>query len=181
VSWYLGESSDPSTPVVSTANAKAHLRVSGTADDTYIASLVLAATLFVQRYTGRLIYSQSITEYVDGFPDAREMQLHVYPIESVTLSYRDTDDDLVVMDDDDYWAHINAKPAMLEAKSSWPSTENRRGAVEVEIFGGDSTTPGDIVHAIKIIVGHWYEQPDETAINIPAAARALLAQHRIFR
>lgn len=181
MNWSLSDPETPTTAVVSTANAKAHLRVTGTADDTYIASLVTAATMLAQRYTGRLLYSQVITEYHDGFPTTRDLQLHVYPVDEVTVRYRNSADVLTTMDSDDYWTHLYNRPAVIEAKSTWPTTENRMGAVELEISGGDSTAPADVVHAIKIMVGLWYDQPEETGINIPPAAKLLLAQHRIFR
>lgn len=181
MSWSLGQPSAPGSPVVSTADAKAHLRVVGSADDDYIATLVLAATYYVQQYTGRLVYSQTITEYADAFPSVAEMPLHCYPITSLVLKYYDSTDTLTTLSASEYWAHTTKKPCTVETKSAWPSTENRAAAVRVEITGGDSTPLADIKHAIKIIVGHWYEQPDETSINVPAAAKALLLQHRLFR
>ena len=130
MTWSLSDPETPSTAIVSTANAKAHLRVTGTADDTYIAALVTAATMLAQRYTGRLLYSQTITEYHDSFPATRDLQLHVYPIDEVTVRYRNSSDVLTTMDSDDYWTHLYNRPAVIEAKSTWPSTENRLGAVE---------------------------------------------------
>lgn len=183
MTWSLGQPTAPSDPVVSTADMKAHLRVVGSADDDYIASLVLAATYFVQQYTGRLIYDQMISEYIDAFPSEAELQLHVYPISSATVKYFDGVDDLVYADMDtaDYVVNNRKKPATVEAKSGWPTADNRQMAVQVLMEGGDTTPLAEIKHAIKIIVGHWYDQPDETSVGIPAAAKALLLQHRLFR
>lgn len=183
MSWSLGIPTAPSEPVVSTADAKAHLRVVGSADDTYIASLVLAATYFVQHYTGRLVYDQTISEYHDEFPVDRVLQLHVYPITGAVVKYFDGVDDDVYADVDtaDYYVNARSMPPSVEAKSAWPSADNRQGAVQVQVTGGDTTPLPEIIHAIKIIVGHWYDQPEETSIGIPAAAKALLLQHRLFR
>lgn len=181
MTWSHGEPSAPSPAVITTAEAKAHLRVTGSADDTYIDTLVSSATLWAQRYTGRLLYTQTIIEYIDAFPCEREMPLHCYPITSVVLKYYNEDDTLTTMSSSDYWVHTAKKPCSVEAKDTWPATEQRAGAVRVEITGGDSTPLADVKHAIKIIVGHWYEQPDETSINVPIAAKSLLQQHRIFR
>lgn len=167
--------------MVSTSDVKLHLRLVGSADDEYIATLVSAATQYVQQYTGRLIYRQTITEYIDAFPAQTELHLHCYPVTSLVLKYYDTTDTLTTLSASSYWAHTNKKPCSVETKSSWPSTENRSGAVRVEITGGDLVPLTSIQHAIRLIVGMWYEQPDETNINIPAAAKALLLQHRLFR
>ena len=163
MSWSLGDASAPDGPVVQTVEMREHLRLVGGADDDYISGLVAAATAYLQQYTGRLVYSQTIVEYVDDFPAEREMPLHCYPITSVVLKYYDADDTLTTMSGSDYWVHTAKKPC------------------SVEITGGDTLPLADVRHAIKIIVGFWFEQPDETQINIPAAAKALMLQHRIFR
>ena len=181
MSWSLGDASAPTSPVVQTVEMRDHLRIVGGADDDYISGLVAAATSYLQQYTGRLIYTQTIVEYVDAFPDERELPLHCYPITSVVLKYYNEDDTLTTMSASDYWVHTAKKPCSVEIKDVWPTTKNRAGAVRVEITGGDALPLADVRHAIKIIVGFWFEQPDETQINIPAAAKALMLQHRIFR
>lgn len=160
---------------------KAHLRLVGNADDDYIAAMVLAATQFVQQYTGRLIYPQSINEYIDAFPAEREMPLHAYPVSTVDVSYFASIDDDVYTATTDYVINAFKRPVTVEAKSSWPTHARRQMAVLAAITGGDGEPLPEIVHAIKIIVGFWYEQPDEVGVSIPAPARALLLQHRIFR
>lgn len=185
MSWSLGIPTAPSPALVSTADMKAHLRLVGTADDDYIDALIEAATYFIQAYTGRLIYSQIVSEYQDAFPTCPEMHLHVYPITGAVVNYFEPDavdpDVYAVLADTEYWTNNRKVPATIETKSSWPATENRAMAVQVQVTGGDTTPRPDIIHALKIIVGHWYEFPDETSVSIPAPARALLLQHRFFR
>lgn len=181
MSWSHSRFEEPATALVSTADAKAHLRVVGTADDSYIDALVLAATFYVQQYTGYRCYQQAFIEYIDGFPATREMPLHLYPTTGIEVRYYDADDVQQTMDAADYWDHQYKKPSTVEVKASWPTTAQRLGAVLVLGTAGESTCPPDILHAIKLIVGHWYEYPDETSVSIPAAARALLLQWRIFR
>lgn len=55
----------PADPVVTTAEAKLHLRVDGTDEDTYIGILVAAATKFVERTYGLAIMEQTIRETFD--------------------------------------------------------------------------------------------------------------------
>lgn len=183
MSWSLNFLGTPSPAFITTAEMKAHLRVVGSADDTYIDTLIAASLQFVQQYTGRLIYDQTGAVYYDAFPSSRELSLQCYFAEATAVGYFAHIDDEVYeeMPVADWVNNNRKKPSTIEAKTSWPTPANRAMAVRVSVTGGDTNYRPEIQHAVKIIVGHWYEQPDETSVGIPGAAKALLLQHRIFR
>ncbi len=59
----------PSVEPVSLAEAKAHCRVDGTAEDTLIASLIVAARMHVERALDAALIAQGWSLYLDGWPD----------------------------------------------------------------------------------------------------------------
>lgn len=182
MSWSHAAFEEPATPLITTAQAKAHLRLTGTADDTYIDTLVLSATYFAQRWTGARFYEQLFTEFQDAFPEGKEMQLHLYPVSgSLSVRYRNSDGDQITIDSSDYYEHVSRTPPIIEIKGSWPSPGPQTNGVLVLGTAGYTTCPPDVLHALKLIVGHWFETPEDTGFTMPAAAKALLTQHRLFR
>ena len=60
----------PSVEPISLAEAKAHCRVDADAEDTLIASLILAARLHIERCLDLALISQSWSLYLDRWPDS---------------------------------------------------------------------------------------------------------------
>ena len=58
-----------STAILTTAEAKTHLKVDTSADDTYIDNLVSAATESAQIFTNRYFINTTITQHGDKWAD----------------------------------------------------------------------------------------------------------------
>ena len=79
----------PTLPVVSLADAKLHLKVDGSDDDTLITAMVAAATQQAQHETGRALMRATWERRLDAFP-AAEIRLGLPPVVSVvSVTYID--------------------------------------------------------------------------------------------
>ena len=77
------------TELMSTAEAKTHLRVDITDDDTLIANLIIAASQYVEDFTGRSFAQHTYRADIPNFHD--EMVLPGGPIQSISsIQYYDT-------------------------------------------------------------------------------------------
>lgn len=84
--------SGPAEEPLSTTEAKLHLRVEVSDDDTLIASIINAARVAIENYTGLKLVTQTIVEYFDTFPQSGPLNLSFYPVQSLTsITYTDTD------------------------------------------------------------------------------------------
>jgi uncharacterized phiE125 gp8 family phage protein len=78
----------PSTYPVTLAEAKAHLRVDSTDEDTLIASMISAATDVAEQHTGRAIMPQTWELSLDEFQTS--IELTRVPVQSITsITYVD--------------------------------------------------------------------------------------------
>lgn len=180
----------PTAKPVSVAEAKAHLRVDVSDEDTYIGTLIDAASAHLDGWTGQLgqaICEQTWRDQWDDFSSV--MRLNLYPVQSVSsVKYIDTNGDEQTIDAANYY--------LMKLDGTWfvvfkfnytfPALSVMdRPAVTIEYVAGYDTVPAAICHAIKLIVGAWYENREETIIGVPVArlpdsvaVNALLAPYR---
>lgn len=74
----------PATAPISTADAKTHLRVSTSDEDTLIASYVLAVARRCEAYTGRALIQRNVEYFLDYSEVGASVWLPVVPVVSVT-------------------------------------------------------------------------------------------------
>jgi uncharacterized phiE125 gp8 family phage protein len=151
-----------STAIVTTAVAKAHLKVDISDDDTLIDNLVAAATQAAEEYTNRYFMQTTITMKGDTWEDIKT--LYKSPVESIThIKYYDSDDSLQTLAGTVYLADLYSMPARISLMpdQEFPELSDRKMAVEVKYVVGEGTTTdtiSDIVkQAVLLMVGHWYE------------------------
>lgn len=189
--WTIVTTAAPAAEPVSVAEAKAQCRVDGTDSDTEIAALISAARKHVELYTGQRLVTQTLqlrTHYLAGDVIA----LPVAPISAVTsITYTDTDGVSQTLDTDTYYTVLDGlEPKVALAYSEvWPSQRVKVGGVVVTVTAGYgnaaavSAAVPDMVHAIKLLVGHWFANREAVGApqaELPHAVDALLANHRRF-
>ena len=177
------------TAIVSTATAKAHLKVDVSDDDDFIADLVSAATKAAEDYTNRFFMNTTITMYGDTWDDIAT--LYKSPVSSVThIKYYDADDALQSLSTDIYLTDLVSKPARISLlpDQSFPDLSSRKMAVHIKYVVGEGTAVSDISDLIQqsvlLMVGHWYEHRSsvisgKTAMEIPLTSQMLLDQYKI--
>lgn len=176
------------TTIVSVAEAKAHLRVLHSDDDTYIGSLVAAAQDWVageKSWLGRSVISQTWELTLSSFPVDRTdiPKPPLVSVDGVFYTPADGGAEVEITTFRTLDAGVANGGYILPAKNeSWPATDGEPGSVRIEFTAGFSTVPPSIKHAVLLMIGHWYENREaatETKMSdLPMAVDALLYPYR---
>ena len=157
-------SASASEPVTLT-EAKAHLRVVGTDEDTYITGLIAVAREKVEVDTERALITQTRRLWIDDFPrgNGQVIDIPLKPVSAVTLiEYWSTDEEWVEVDDADYVTDVVSAPGRIWPASGviWPTIQaGRKHAVRITLTCGAAanSVPAAAKHAMKLLIGHWFE------------------------
>jgi len=182
----------PGSGKLSVTALKSHLRVDSSADDSLIPIYIRAAIQFVQQRTGRAILPTTWRQAWDNFPSgADQLYLLRAPLRSLTsLTYVNDAGETVTVDTSDYLVDSYGEPPTISpaAGDIWPAycVPFRRGVVVANYTAGyddADAVPACLVHAIYLLVGHWYENreavSDLTLKPVPMAVESLLEMERI--
>lgn len=181
-------------PILTTAEAKAALRVSHTDDDTLIDSLVAAASAYLDGWEGalrRALVNQSWRIAVETCDRNGRLWAPLSPVSAATAVqyYAPGADTLTTATLSDFrlikapdWAYLEPKPGF-----SWPSVDDRPDALQAVFtcgYGAEaSAIPATIRHAAKLLVGHFYENREESTslrlARLPFGFDALIHPHRL--
>lgn len=185
--------SAPATEPVSLTEAKLHLRVDSTADDSLITALITAAREYVEAFTGRALITQTWDYILDAWPSGDEIVIPLPPLQSVTsVTYRDSDGNTSTVSSSTYTVDTDSEPGrvVLLTGYTWPSTTLYAvGGVRVRFVAGYGDNASDVPQALRqamlLLVGHWYEnREDATTANvrpIPLGAQMLMWPYRVMR
>jgi uncharacterized phiE125 gp8 family phage protein len=168
---------------VTLAEAKLHLRVDHTDEDTYIQTLIEAATGWAEEYTGRAFSSSTWVKVLPEFPSEDEIILERAPLISVTsVVYRDEDNAAQTMAAADYQVDTRSEPGkiVLAKDTDWPDTYERIDAVAVTFTAGYSTVPAGVKQAILLMVGHMYAHREEVTVGVTSQSLAGGAEKRLL-
>lgn len=163
------ESAAPATEPITTAEAKTHLRISHTDDDTYIDTLVKTARLTLENIVRRAFVTQTRISRYDAFPDVFEHQRA--PLVSVTtLTYTDTNGDSQTLGASFYTVDANTDPGRIVPAygTFWPSTRDIPNAVVLTYvcgYGAASAVPETVKTCLKRLVSHWYDNREPVVIG----------------
>jgi uncharacterized phiE125 gp8 family phage protein len=185
----------PASEPITTAQAKAHLRVDFSDEDTLIDLYITAARQFCEHYTNRVFITQTWRQNEDCF--SYPIKLKVNPVVSLTsLKYYDTNDAQQTLTDTsaNFQKDFNSDEAAIYegTTNDFPSlSSNVINPIEIITvcgYGAASDVPEQIKQAIKIMVSHFYENREmvnvpiasmATATPIPTAVYTLLNPYRI--
>lgn len=194
-SLVVATASTPDDRPVSVAEAKEHLRVVDTTDDDeYIGLLIDAATTWAEDYCDRTFADKQYTVAFDDFFGTR-IELPRPPVRlnetgseaTVSISYVDTGGTTQTLT----WAESGTQDFRLDRDhvpalvyptylDVWPSVRIDDKSVQITYlagYGGAASVPKPAVHAIKMMVGHWYanrEAVGNVGQNVPLGVAALL-------
>jgi uncharacterized phiE125 gp8 family phage protein len=179
----IAVTSEPTDPPVTVAEAKSHLLVAHSLDDTLITSLLKTATAQVQDEAG--VYLMPATVEI-GFAElcGSRVELPVWPIRSVSaVQYVDADGATQTWGSGDYQLWLAHRPPLLAPASGepWPTvlvgTLRPFWVTCLVGFTNTAAVPEAAKQAIKVIVAHAYankgdgrDPTGETGIP-PAAMR----------
>lgn len=183
---------EPTEEPITLDEAKDHLRVDGADEDALIMGYIRAARRQCELITRRAFVTQTWEVALEAWPNCNYLQLPSPPLQSVTsISYVDSTGAAAVMPSADYVVDTYRHPGrvVLGYNKIWPSVTLRPGpSVIVRYVAGYGTpvaVPETYKQAIKLLVGHYYEnreavtvQPGAMALKVPMAAEALLMVDR---
>lgn len=182
----------PASEPVTTAEAKSHLRVTTSDDDTYISTLVTVARNHAETITRRALINQTWDYFLNRFPCDDKIVIPLPRLSSVTsVKYTDKDNVQSTLASNKYVVDTNGEPGqvVLAYGESWPSfTPRPVNAVEIRFvagYGSSATNvPAGIRQAMLLLVGHWYENRELISeLNlkeIPETVNALLWPYRVM-
>lgn len=185
----------PASTPISVAEAKSHMRVSGSDDDTLIGIYVNTATLISEAILQRKLINQTWKMYLDYWPN--HIKVLFGDLQSVThVKYTDSDEGQSTLDSGTYLVDTDSVPGriMLADGENWPTaTLSIRNPIEIQFVTGYGATsaavPEDIRNAIMLTTAHFYENRENYLVSriqsvglaeMPWTAKTLLNNHRVW-
>lgn len=165
--------SAPSVEPITTAQAKSHLNITVSDDDTYIDLLITAAREHIENYLNRKLITQTWDIWFNSWPDEDFIMLPFGNLQSVsTFAYDDSDGDTTALVENTDFV-VDADSTMgrvvLEYGESWPGdTLHPKNPINIRFICGygdaGSDIPEAIKHAMKLLISELYEQREITEI-----------------
>lgn len=163
----------PATEPITTSEAKTHLRVDFSTDDTYIDTLITSARQFTESYVGQTLVTTTWDLYLDGFGDCDYrvgdyIRLPMGPVQSITsISYLDENNASQTWTSTKYRLDTATLPGRVlpVVGETYPTTYPTTNAVTIRFvagYGAASAVPLSLKHAVKILVAHLYENREIT-------------------
>ena len=152
---YVTETVAPAAEPVSRTEAKLHLRVDVTSDDTLIDVLIKAAREYVEKYTGRAFVRRTLRADLPYFCDS--IRLPHSPIISISsVKYYNTDSPSVLTTLAATNYELSRDVLSRAYAGTWPAVDSRLNAVQITYLAGYASP----------------SSPEVLAENVPAAVKA---------
>lgn len=183
----------PSAQLVPDVGAKAYSKIESDEEDALVAGLIAAAVDHFDGYSGILgqaLLEQTWAQSFDRFPACRRLRLPLGPLlgdDPARIAYFDAAGAAQTFSDFHTVTDAIGPLLILVDGATWPSTATRPDAVTVTWTCGFGATAADvppsIIHAVKLLVTHWYENRGPVVIGTISADLAwsidqLIAPHR---
>jgi uncharacterized phiE125 gp8 family phage protein len=171
----------PEDEPLTLAEAKAHLRVESTDDDTLITSLISSAREAVEGHTQRSLMLQTWELALPAFPTVCRADASLYlfaiqipkgPLSSITsVKYVDESGVLQTMDEADYQPDDHSEPPQLVPAygTTWPATRAQPNAVLIRYVAGYAeaeNVPAQIKAWMKLRIATLYENRESVVSGV---------------
>lgn len=173
-------------PPVSLAVMKGYLKITATADDALIQSMIDAATEWGEKYTGRDFRAVTWDLLLDRFTDRIELRRD--PVASIVSVKHLVSGALVTVPSDTYYLKklTQCSEVLLSENKAWPTdTDNREQVIEIQFVTEGYRCHKSIIGAIESHVAYWYRNrgdcPDVTLAAERASVTIIYNQFRISR
>jgi len=191
--------SAPATEPISITEARAHLRVTDSDNDSLIAIFIKAATQNVEGpdgFLGRALVTQTWELVIDGFPDS-EIKIPLPPLQQiVSIKYDDAAGAEQTLAPSGYTVDAVSQPGwVVPGTAGWPSTIDAINAVRIRFICGYAPTadsppdpagnvPFPIKAAILLHLGSLYAHREDVIVGnivseMPRSSEMLLRPHRV--
>lgn len=179
----------PEDDLVSVTEAKAHVRYTGTAEDTAIGIQLAAAIEQCELVARRAFVTQTLAARYWSWPHSGSLPLPRPPLQQVaSVKYTTADGVTHTLPATDYVVYLT-EPGLLVLKptANWPSAVLMPGpAIVVELvagYGDPVDVPVRYKQAVLLLFGTWFANREHVTIGtvareMPDAVRALLLTDR---
>lgn len=182
----------PAVEPITLADAKAQLRVDGTSEDAFIASLIVTSRLQIEAALGMALITQAWRWTIDDWPAGEAVELPLRPVQAVdALKVVRADGTSVTVPPSQYHVDGAANPArIVYAPAALPLPGAIAEGIVVEMTAGFGPAPADVPppirQALTMLTAHWFENREPVAIGaqalaIPDTVSSLLAPFRRVR
>ena len=166
--------SPPAIYPISLEEAKAHLRVLSTDEDSYISSLIPAATRYCEQYQGRVYAQRDIIFINDNF--VSPWRLPLAPVSSIkTLSVGDA-----TLDETDFSIDGLGRVRIFSDVCAGEEVKITATCGYADI----ADTPTPVKQAILLLVGHLYSNreavDDQKMTVLPFGVKELLDLEKVY-
>ena len=149
---------------VSLAAMKGYLKITSTADDALIQSMIDAATEWGEKYTGRDFRAITWDLLLDCFTD--RISLRRDPVDSITTVKHLVSGSQVTVPSTVYYLKklTQSSEILLNEDQEWPTdTDNREQAIEIQFVTKGYRCQNEIINAIERTVAFWYRNRGDCA------------------
>lgn len=160
----------PASEPITAATAKAHCRVTSSAEDTLFDRLIVAARRHIESAFGLALIDQTHKATLDEWPVGNELALFPYPIASLS-SVKVWDGSSLAAQTLSNYELVPGRPARVVVGDgiAFPLPSRSRAGIVVEFVAGygsaGSDVPDDIIQAMLMLVAHWYENRETVIIG----------------
>lgn len=178
---------------VTRTEAKSHLRVDISDDDTLIDGLIAAATQYVENFTGRALVERTLRADLPYFCDS--ICLPHRPIIAISsVKYYDTASPSVLQTLSSSVYSLSQGVVRRNYGASWESTYPRADAVQIQYTAGylstaspkdvDAPVPRALKQALLLVVGDLYENREGKIVGLMHSdnptVHMLLQPYRVY-
>jgi uncharacterized phiE125 gp8 family phage protein len=181
----------PAAEPITLAEAKAHLRVDGAAEDALIASLIITSRLHIEAALGLALITQSWSYRLDAWPKGGIVGLPIRPLQSITaVRVTDSAGTAETIEPARYLLDgASLPPRLLPAASPLPQPAVRWQGIAIDLVAGfgasAASVPAPIRQALLLLVAHWFERRDPVVehamTRVPDSVSDLLGPYRMPR
>lgn len=174
------------------ADLAEQLRLTDETEHPLLDAYLRTAVDYLERTTGLRLLTQTWTATLD-WPDvptgSEELELRGTPLASVTsIVYVDTAGANQTWSAAQYVVDTGRQPGRVYPAYLyyWPTVRDQPQAMTITYVCGwtsAAAVPRPVQHALKLLIGHWYENreattPDKPPQDVPRAYDALIAPYR---
>ncbi len=177
----------PTAEPLQVSEVRRHLALDDPYYDEYISSLVEVTRQKVEATTHRQLVTATYDLKLDRLPGGQDsLHLPYGKLQSVTsVTYTDTAGDTQTFSSGSYDVSTAKEPGTIRPSYAevWPAARLEQEAATVRFvcgYGAASAVPQAIKHAMLLLIGHYFQNREQTIIGvmaseIPQASQALLA------
>lgn len=180
----------PAETPITLAEAKAHLRVDGSAEDPQIQSLIDTAVALIDGdgSLGRAMVTQTWSKWVSQTPGV--VRIGMGPFIGLTaVDYYDADNVLQSATLADFEVRLDGDFVNIRPKSGkvWPNAYIRDDSIKLTFtagYGAAADVPENLKSAIKLLIGIWFGPgrdgvSEKKLTDVPFGIDALIGKERV--